>query len=317
MKQRNHRLIATALAAVLSVGMAFPTSASAQNTTEKTEIESFVSVSDSRSAEFYLVEREKSLYGIPSRYTTSYSRSNLNVNGKKISTHAITVNGITYIPLSNTAEALGATYTYNQSSRSMTVKMNGLVIVASDGCYTTYANDRALFSLSPNILMNDGKIYIPASVFAKATGQKVSAVRGSVSIDGTVKPISHASSYYKSDEVFWLARIIEAESGGEPLLGKIAVGNVVMNRVYSSQYPNTIWSVIFDRKYGVQFSPVLDGRIYNDPSYNSLLAAKIVLDGFDISDGALFFLRPEISSSSWIPNNRPYAFSIGKHDFYK
>jgi len=62
---------------------------------------------------------------------------------------------------------------------------------------------------------------------------------------------------------------------------------------------------------------VLDGSIYNTPSYNATLAAKICLEGFDLSEGALFFLRPEMSSSSWIPNNRPYIFSIGKHDFYK
>jgi len=116
--------------------------------------------------------------------------------------------------------------------------------------------------------------------------------------------------------VFWLARIIHAEAQGEPLLGQIAVGNVVLNRVKSAYYPNTIYGVIFDRKYGVQFSPILDGSIYNTPSFNSTLAAKICLDGYDTSGGAFFFLRPDISSSSWIPSNRAYAFSIGKHDFY-
>jgi N-acetylmuramoyl-L-alanine amidase len=140
---------------------------------------------------------------------------------------------------------------------------------------------------------------------------------GEVRITGKYSPIIHASKYYRSDEVLWLARIIHAESRGEPLLGQIAVGNVVLNRVRSSSYPNTIYGVIFDRKYGVQFSPVLDGTIYNTPSYNSTLAAKICLEGYDISDGALFFLRPELSTSSWIPNNRPYSFSVGKHDFYK
>ena len=117
--------------------------------------------------------------------------------------------------------------------------------------------------------------------------------------------------------MFWLGRIIHAESRGEPLLGQIAAGNVVMNRVRSRYYPNTIYGVIFDRKYGVQFSPVLDGSIYNTPTYNCTLAAKIVLEGFDTSGGALFFLEPQHSTSSWIPKNRPYFFTIGKHDFYK
>jgi N-acetylmuramoyl-L-alanine amidase len=164
--------------------------------------------------------------------------------------------------------------------------------------------------------MNDGRMYVPIDAFAKAVGLVVNKGASSVSLNGNVKALTPASSFYRDDEVLWLARIIHAESSGESLLGKIAVGNVVLNRVRSSSYPNTIYGVIFDRKYGVQFSPVLNGTIYNTPSYESTLAAKICLEGFDISEGALFFLHPEISSSSWIPNTRQYLFSIGAHDFY-
>ena len=99
-------------------------------------------------------------------------------------------------------------------------------------------------------------------------------------------------------------------------LGQIAVGSVVMNRVKSSLYPNTIWGVIFDRKYGVQFSPIIDGAIYQTPTASAVAAAKICLEGFDVNSSALFFLYPRHSTSSWIPNNRTYIFSIGKHDFY-
>ena len=159
-------------------------------------------------------------------------------------------------------------------------------------------------------------MYIPASTFAKVFGLSLSS-DGALRLSGSVRPLAHASRFYRDDEVFWLARIIHAESAGEPLLGQIAVGNVVLNRVGSRDYPNTIYGVIFDRKYGAQFSPIIDGAIYNTPSYNSILAAKICLEGFDISEGAIFFLRPETSTSSWIPNNRPYLFSVGKHDFYK
>jgi N-acetylmuramoyl-L-alanine amidase len=116
--------------------------------------------------------------------------------------------------------------------------------------------------------------------------------------------------------VYWLSRIISAESRGESLLGQIAVGSVVMNRVKSPLYPNTIWSVIFDRKYGVQFSPIIDGSIYAAPTASAIVAAKICLEGFNVNSSALFFLYPRYSTSSWIPNNRQYLFSIGKHDFY-
>jgi N-acetylmuramoyl-L-alanine amidase len=164
--------------------------------------------------------------------------------------------------------------------------------------------------------MSDGRMYIPHNSFAKSVGFSVSKGANGVNLQGSFKPLLPSSKFYREDEVLWLARIIHAESSGEPLLGKIAVGNVVLNRVKSPSYPNTIYGVIFDRKYGVQFSPILNGSIYNTPSYESTLAAKICLEGFDISEGALFFLHPEISTSSWIPKNREYLFSVADHDFY-
>ena len=197
------------------------------------------------------------------------------------------------------------------------MKAPGLEIVAGDGCYVTYANGRTLFNTTPNVIMSDGRLYIPASVFAKAVGMTLNAEEGSVTIKGSYSPILHADKFYRSDEVFWLARIIHAESRGEALIGQIAVGNVVLNRVRSAYYPNTIYGVIFDRKYGVQFSPILDGSIYNTPGYSATLAAKIALEGYDVSEGAFFFLNTALATSSWIPRNREYAFTIGNHDFYE
>ena len=193
----------------------------------------------------------------------------------------------------------------------------GLTFTSSDGCYTSYANGRAFFSITPSVIMNDGRLYIPVDIFAKAVGMKSTATATQISITGTYKAPVSAEKFYREDEVLWLARIIQAEAGGEPFLGQIAVGNVVLNRVKSAYYPNTIYGVIFDRKYGVQFSPVLNGTIYNTPSYNATLAAKICLDGYDISGGAFFFLEPKLSTSSWIPTSREYSFTIGNHDFYK
>ena len=193
----------------------------------------------------------------------------------------------------------------------------GVRISATDGNYAVMANDRPLFAMSPSVIMSDGRMYIPANAFAKALGFSIDVYNNALSFSGGPKPLKPAAEYYREDEVFWLARIIHAESEGEPLIGKIAVGNVVLNRVRSGYYPNTIYGVIFDRKYGVQFSPILNGAIYNSPNYASYLAAKICLEGFDLSEGAFFFLRPELSSSSWIPDSREYLFTVGKHDFYK
>ena len=129
-------------------------------------------------------------------------------------------------------------------------------------------------------------------------------------------PIRSGDSFYNSDEVWWLARIIHAESEGEPMLGKIAVGNVILNRVNHKDYPNTIYGVIFDKKHGVQFTPAANGAIYNTPGQDSITAAKICLEGYSLSNRILFFMNPRIATSNWISKNRPFAFSIKNHDFY-
>lgn len=258
----------------------------------------------------------KSLHIPKSKNTWSYTSYQVVINGSVISTKGFYLGDSFYIPFRAVASALGFSYSYSSATRTSVMSGKGVTLTATDGCYSVYSNDRPLFSLSPVVIMNDGKMYLPAESFAKATGMNMVISGGKISLNGSITPLAHANSFYDADEVLWLARIIHAESSGEPLLGKISVGNVVLNRVKSSSYPNTIYGVIFDRKYGVQFSPVLNGTIYNTPSYESTLAAKICLEGFDASEGALFFLHPEISTSSWILTSRRYVFSIGKHDFY-
>lgn len=258
----------------------------------------------------------RSLATVNNKSIYAYTRKSVYINGKALARSALLINGIIYIPFRQAANAIGASYSYNSASKISTMTASGLTLTAGAGCYTVYANDRPLFATSPVVIMSDGAMYIPADSFAKAVGMRVDSSY-SVNASGSYVPLKSATSYYRADELLWLARIIHAESQGEPLLGKIAVGNVVLNRVRSSDYPNTIYGVIFDRKYGVQFSPILDGSIYNTPSYNSYLAAKICLEGTDVSEGALFFLQPRLATSSWIPKNRPYVFTIGGHDFYR
>jgi N-acetylmuramoyl-L-alanine amidase len=262
-------------------------------------------------------KRRISLGTVQNKSLSAYARPSVKIHGKGLSVRGFIIGDTSYVPFRAAADALGASYSYNSSTRTGTMKLGGLTLTASSGCYVAYANGRALFTMTPTVIMSDGRIYIPTEVLAKSTGLLLMESESLITIGGTYKPLVSAERFYREDEVLWLARIIHAESGGEPLLGQIAVGGVVMNRVKSSMYPNTIYSVIFDRKYGVQFSPILNGTIYNTPSYNSLLAAKICLEGVDVTGGALFFLHPELAASSWIPKNREYLFTVGRHDFYK
>ena len=270
-------------------------------------------------SEFDVDGREyKYLKGITNTNVWSYVRPGVVIGNKTASVKGIIINGISYVPFRQASSLIsGSSYSYDSKSKTSVMRAPGLEIIAGNGCYVTYANGRALFNTTPNVIMSDGRLYIPASVFAKAVGMRIDATDSRINLMGVYSPLMSGDRFYRSDEVLWLARIIHAESRGEPLIGQIAVGNVVLNRVRSAYYPNTIYGVIFDRKWGVQFSPVLDGTIYNTPSYNATLAAKIALEGYDVSDGAFFFLNVSLATSSWIPRTREYAFTVANHDFYR
>lgn len=265
-------------------------------------------------------KRELGAKKISDKRVDHYGSVGVSVNGVMLSNDALLIHDTTYVTLRAFSDALTrADIAYNRWSRSASVVAQGLVLTATDGAYVVEANGRTLFAMTPVVIMSDGKMYVPIRTLAKAYGVSVEWNEGtrSVTIRGSAKFLTHADQYYNPDELYWLSRIINAESRGEPLLGQIAVGNVVLNRKRSTSYPNTVYGVIFDRKYGVQFSPVLDGSIYLEPSYSSTLAAKIALEGYSLSGEMLFFLAPRTASSDWIVKNRTYLFTIGGHDFYR
>lgn len=307
------KLAAAALAAASVFSLCSFTSFATEAETEQTE-----SLSLERVGAVSFNRYELSVSKIYNKNAGAYTPIRITHNGVRLSTDARMINGAPYVALrSFINETTDMTVTYKSSSRTLNIRGAGFDMDVIDGSNVIYANGRHLFSMTPSVIMSNDRMYAPLSNVAKALGFSYSFSSSSgATLSGRVKPIEHASSYYAEDAVYWLSRIISAESRGEPLLGQIAVGSVVMNRVKSSLYPNTIWGVIFDRKYGVQFSPIIDGAIYQAPTASAVAAAKICLEGFNVNSSALFFLYPRHSTSSWIPNNRTYIFSIGKHDFY-
>ncbi|MBE6658853.1 MAG: copper amine oxidase [Ruminococcaceae bacterium] len=258
------------------------------------------------------------------RAVSGYSTVPVYIDGVRCPSDAYIIeNGVTYLPLRTLANHLltGASVYWDSAGGYAVVKTEALSLTARPGdCYIT-ANGRylALSGLHPavNTLVN-GVTYVPLRTAVRAMGGQIewNANSRCVEISRGTGTIADGSSYYREDEVYWLSRIIYAESGAEPLRGQLAVGSVVMNRVMSGQFPNTIYSVIFDRKWGVQFTPTANGAIYKKPSAQSIIAAKLILDGCRISTDALYFLDPRQASSFWIVENRQALFSIGCHDFY-
>ena len=245
--------------------------------------------------------------------TTIYSNNERILEGQ-----SAIIDSVTYVGLRSFCDQFGNyDISWNGATRTAKVVGDGLSLTVTNGDLYIYANGRCLYTVTP-IRIIDDRICVPIRPLAKALGVDVSwnAESRSVGLTDTGKSFQWADSFYNEDDLYWLSRIISAEAKGESLKGQIAVGNVVLNRVRSSSYPNTIYGVIFDRKHGTQFSPVSFGTIYNKPSASSVIAAKICLEGYSLSNDILFFVNPRLATSTWIERNRFYEFTIGNHNFY-
>lgn len=224
----------------------------------------------------------------------------------------------TMIPLLEFCKIMdGASSVSSFDGGVLTIRTRGISVSAKEGDFYIEANGRCFYT-DVSCRLIDGVLYVPIRAAARAFDAKVawSDATRSVAITDNGGVCAAADEIYWDGSVLWLSRIIYAESRGEPLLGKIAVGNVVMNRVESYQFPNTIYGVIFDRKYGIQFTPVATGTIYNNANAECIRAAKMVLEGMSVNDGVLYFVNPKIATNSWVQKNRTFAFSIGNHYFY-
>ncbi|HZK23928.1 MAG TPA: cell wall hydrolase [Oscillospiraceae bacterium] len=113
------------------------------------------------------------------------------------------------------------------------------------------------------------------------------------------------------------ARLVHAESAGEPFDGQVAVAATILNRVENERYPNTISGVVYQVESGrYQYSPVLDGRINQPASESAKRAVREALKGLDPTAGATGFYNPAKTSNAWV-RSHPVTTSIGSHVFFK
>jgi N-acetylmuramoyl-L-alanine amidase len=241
------------------------------------------------------------------------------LNGNEIlDGKAAIINSVTYVPLREFSELAGADEVkWNPQSRTATVKKGSVTLYVTDGGYYISALDRYFYT-GERVLNLSGRLFVPVRSLAKVFSLDVSwnAQTRTAALASTGKTLKSASAYYNADDLYWLSRIINAEAGGESLIGQIAVGNVVLNRREHPSYPNTVYGVIFDRRGGTQFTPDAIGTIYKTPSATAVIAAKICLEGTSVSTDALFFMNPRIATNNWISRNCKFLFTIGNHDFY-
>ena len=162
---------------------------------------------------------------------TSEAKSSVGVfiNNQQFNGGVTVKDATTFVGIRKFASAMypSASVSYNYSTRTLTVKTDKLYLTARDGENYIVANGRYLYTESP-VYMRYGVMYAPVLLMAKAFDAKISWSNYSSSfyITRGSGGILSGDKFYRSDEVLWLSRIINAESGAEPLVGKIAVGNV-------------------------------------------------------------------------------------------
>ena len=232
------------------------------------------------------------------------------VDGEKLETAAYVEEGVTYVPLRDLLEELGGWEVWWDGQTKTAAASSGETRLSASPDRNTVTIDGSVYTGRVSVV--NGRTYLPLRPVIKALGGDV---QWDARLGGAAATTAEAA--YNAVDFYWLARIINAESGGEPLEGQIAVGNVVLNRVESPDFPNTIPEVIFDCAGSVQFEPVENGTVYREPSELSVEAARRVLAGENTVGKAMFFYAPALSEGVWINDNCEYQETIGCHRFYK
>ena len=235
------------------------------------------------------------------------------MEGTPVSCRAELAEGTAYIPLRDLLDALGGwDIAWDQASRTAAAEGPLFSLALSAGSPVALV-DTYPVDLGAPVLLRENTLFVPLRAVANLCSD-------SVGWNGPHLPIAlspvRRPDPYSPEDLYWLSRIISAESQGEPLWGQIAVGNVVLNRAAHPDFPDTIYSVIFDSRYAVQFEPVENGTVYADPAPSSILAAQMALSGVRAAGDCLYFYNPDLSQGAWIASHRTYFKTIGSHRFF-
>ena len=166
-----------------------------------------------------------------------------------------------------------------------------------DGVFGQKTYDAVVWFQKKNGLKADGVV---GAATAAAMGISLTQSGGAAPVGG-----------YNESEVRVLARLIHGEARGEPYTGMVAVAAVVLNRVKSPLFPNTISGVIYQPG---AFDAVRDGQINLEPSQDALRAARDAMNGWDPTGGCIYYYNPSTATNAWIWS-RQVRLRIGKHSF--
>lgn len=193
-------------------------------------------------------------------------------------------------PAYDFCRALGLNPSATLADGVYAVTAEGVDIRACEGDIYFTCNGRYIL-VPDGVQIRDGQACLPVEALAKCLGTAVSWDRVSWTVTAagdSFSPLESGDDFYDETDVYWLSRVIYAEAGDQSMRGQIGVGNVVMHRIESDQFPgqDNVYDVIFAKN---QFDVVANGMIYMEPGAAAVAAAKLALEGYDVTGGALYF----------------------------
>ena len=234
------------------------------------------------------------------------------INNEKITTDtgAFLENGITYVPVRSISEALGASVSWDSESRTASVTLGENTVSFSE--HTENAENAAV--------VFENTLFVPVRTLAQAFGIDAQWDENYYQVHLTAQNIEVPDEYidtdFRNSDILLIAQVLQCECASSPFEGKIAVANIITNRVAHHQFPSSVEEVIYDRRGGsVQFPLAYNGRINNIPSTECILAAKCALSGTVVAKDCLFF-QADWVKNSWINQNRTFSLSSGGNSFF-
>lgn len=192
--------------------------------------------------------------------------------------------------------------------------LDTLTMTAAEGEEYVVANGRYLY-VKDGVATLDGAAAVPVRILGKIFGAAVwyDEETERVHLTSAQQPgyLTDGEDFYDEEDLYWLTRVIYCESGNQPLAGKVAVGNVVMNRVADPNFPDTIYDVLFQENQFYNNESKLRKRT---PNEESAIAAMLALDGGEALDNVLFFNR--VGLTCFASKHRTFVATIGGHSFY-